>query len=237
MRLVKLPFRAAVLLTSLAVANACQPGDSVAPSNPGTHLAAPASGKASMVYVPSDGVLDWNWYYQMASDYRYRGGPPADMPTTEPCCTGAGGGFGQPEYFLSDFELGLITAEYGLNAAEERLVESNPTKWIPRRSAMRMYANAATNQSKSRFNGMDRDGHQENAWKHALWACYMTRAWGAADAKAWTDAHEDLPNNPPDLKAMDLHNNAVGIAHAGTTANCYHDIEAAQDELAWVYDN
>ena len=34
---------------------------------------------------------------------------------------------------------------------------------------------------------------------------------GYFEAKMFTNAHETNPDNPPDEKAMDLHNNSVGL--------------------------
>lgn len=63
-------------------------------------------------------------------------------------------------------------------------------------------------------------GNAANAFRHALWAILIIKRclkWcnNEEKAKAWaktfTDWHEDFSPNEPLERAMDLHNNAVGI--------------------------
>lgn len=50
-----------------------------------------------------------------------------------------------------------------------------------------------------------------DAFRHALWNGLMTSKLGSTGAaKRWADAHEEIPNNPPARKAMDLSNNDSG---------------------------
>lgn len=59
-----------------------------------------------------------------------------------------------------------------------------------------------------------------NAFRHALWCCLITsyccKIHAPQKALKWckklTDLHEDIFPNPPLQKAMDLHNNALGMA-------------------------
>lgn len=59
-----------------------------------------------------------------------------------------------------------------------------------------------------------------NAFRHALWTClimmYCCKVSSPEKARQWTQKitglHEDLFPNPPAERAMDLHNNRVGIA-------------------------
>lgn len=49
-----------------------------------------------------------------------------------------------------------------------------------------------------------------DAFRHALWNAKMKSTIGEELAKKFADAHEEVPDNPPEEKAMDLHNNAKG---------------------------
>jgi hypothetical protein len=50
----------------------------------------------------------------------------------------------------------------------------------------------------------------EDAYRHTLWSYLLTDRFGAEFAKIVTDAHETVPGNTPEERAMDYHNNAVG---------------------------
>lgn len=56
----------------------------------------------------------------------------------------------------------------------------------------------------------------EDAFRHITWSYRLTKAFGANFAKQVTDAHETLPNNTDDERAMDYHNNAVARGLAGS---------------------
>ena len=58
-----------------------------------------------------------------------------------------------------------------------------------------------------------KNGHNDrsDAFRHCFWSSLLSRDLGFFGAKAFTDAHESDPANPPGEKAMDLHNNAVGL--------------------------
>lgn len=51
-----------------------------------------------------------------------------------------------------------------------------------------------------------------DAFRHAFWAAMVARSYGESLALQYTSAHENYEGNPPDERAMDLHNNAVGAA-------------------------
>lgn len=70
----------------------------------------------------------------------------------------------------------------------------------------------------------------QDAVRHALWSAYMANSMGAAKAKAWGDAHEDYPENPPDEKQMDLYNNQIG-RQIGTTHSRDDIFEAVRAAL------
>ncbi len=67
-----------------------------------------------------------------------------------------------------------------------------------------------------------------NAFRHALWSYLLAKKayqWkkNKIKAKAWakiiTDYHEDIMPNPPLMRAMDSHNNAIGIELFKTHSN------------------
>ena len=57
------------------------------------------------------------------------------------------------------------------------------------------------------------NGHNDrsDAFRHCFWSSMLARDLGYFGAKAFTDAHESNPANPAGEKAMDLHNNGVGL--------------------------
>lgn len=63
-------------------------------------------------------------------------------------------------------------------------------------------------------------GFPDDAWRHVTWSYHLTKVFGPDFAKEVTDAHETLPNNTPEERAMDYHNNAIGreLAGDGTSA-------------------
>jgi hypothetical protein len=56
----------------------------------------------------------------------------------------------------------------------------------------------------------EQEGFPEDAFKHIYWSYHLTRTFGSDFAKEITDAHETLPNNTPQQRKMDFHNNEVG---------------------------
>ncbi|WP_306393053.1 DUF6973 domain-containing protein [Telluria beijingensis] len=65
-------------------------------------------------------------------------------------------------------------------------------------------------ESEPRFPG-DRRNTPGDAFRHCFWSALLARDIEYASALRYTNAHEAFPDNPPDEKAMDLHNNAVGL--------------------------
>lgn len=52
---------------------------------------------------------------------------------------------------------------------------------------------------------------ESDAFRHCFWSAILARGIGYFWAKGFTDAHESKPGNDPAQKAMDLHNNSVGL--------------------------
>lgn len=94
-----------------------------------------------------------------------------------------------------------------LNPSEKWAVASYPVL----ASVVPAAASNAFAETKARFG---KQGHNDSsdAFRHCYWSSLITRDAGVLAALSFTTAHEDNPNNPPDEKDMDLHNNSVGIA-------------------------
>jgi hypothetical protein len=69
---------------------------------------------------------------------------------------------------------------------------------------------AAFAETTNRF-GFNGHNDQSDAFRHCFWSSMLARDLGLFGAKAFTDAHESDPTNPAGEKAMDLHNNSVGL--------------------------
>ena len=54
------------------------------------------------------------------------------------------------------------------------------------------------------------DNFPDDAFKHIYWSYHLTRTFGSEFSKEVTDAHETLPNNTPQQRKMDFHNNEIG---------------------------
>lgn len=68
----------------------------------------------------------------------------------------------------------------------------------------------ALRESELRFPGSRRNTPGD-AFRHCFWSALLARDIGYGSALRYTNAHEAFPDNPPDEKAMDLHNNAIGL--------------------------
>lgn len=94
-----------------------------------------------------------------------------------------------------------------LNEAEKSFYLQNP------RIAYKVYEveENATRQTDQRFPTMGKLNTPADAFRHAYATALLARDIGAPNAKYITDMHEMSSNNPPDQRAMDLHNNSVGL--------------------------
>lgn len=66
------------------------------------------------------------------------------------------------------------------------------------------------------------DGDESDAFRHCFWSAYLARSIGYHQAYLFTTAHEAKSPNDPASKAMDLHNNGVGL-RIGWNALCLFD--------------
>lgn len=78
--------------------------------------------------------------------------------------------------------------------------------------------------ARNRFPGAGQHNGRGDAFRHCYWSALLTRDIGAANARDFTTAHENYSDNPTGERAMDLHNNAVGIA-IGQAFRSASDIE------------
>ncbi|MEZ5428872.1 MAG: hypothetical protein R2747_21685 [Pyrinomonadaceae bacterium] len=97
----------------------------------------------------------------------------------------------------------LTTAEKAIIAA---LAVTDPVKV----AMIKISKDRAFNETTSRF-GYNGHNDQTDAFRHCFWSATLARDIGSFWAKAFTDAHETNPGQPPGEKAMDLHNNSVGL--------------------------
>jgi hypothetical protein len=59
----------------------------------------------------------------------------------------------------------------------------------------------------------------DDAFKHIYWSYHLSKTFGPDFAKDITDAHETLPNNTPQQRTMDFHNNEIGRKLASENLN------------------
>ena len=93
-----------------------------------------------------------------------------------------------------------------LNPSEKLAVAAHPVL----ASVVPKAAENAFAETKSRF-GHQGHNDKSDAFRHCYWSSLITRDAGVLAALSFTTAHEDFPENPPEEKEMDLHNNSVGI--------------------------
>lgn len=77
-------------------------------------------------------------------------------------------------------------------------------------SIIRSDAGKALAEARRRFPSGLHNG-EGDAFRHCYWSALLARDIGPGNAKRFTGAHEDFDGNPSKEKAMDLHNNSVGI--------------------------
>jgi RHS repeat-associated protein len=80
--------------------------------------------------------------------------------------------------------------------------------------------------------GLDTHNNEGDAFRHSYWSFTVTREFGAAEAKAFGDAHEISVRNKPEERLMDLYNNQVGRELAIHTDTSIRPIDAIRDAIA-----
>lgn len=94
-----------------------------------------------------------------------------------------------------------------LSPAEKQFVKSHPIDAL----TIEDDKNKAFAETRKRF-GFNGHNDKSDAFRHCFWSALLARDIGYARALEFTTAHESAPTNPADEKAMDLHNNAVGLS-------------------------
>jgi hypothetical protein len=93
-----------------------------------------------------------------------------------------------------------------LTPAEQDYVKRHPMH-VP---AIKRSRDLAFAEARRTF-GINGHNDESDASRHCFWSAILTRDIGYQYALAFTTAHETSPTNPPAERAMDLHNNAVGL--------------------------
>ena len=94
-----------------------------------------------------------------------------------------------------------------LTPQEQQYIRSNPHHSF----AIKASKEAAFAETKKQF-GLNGRNDRSDAFRHCFWSAMLTRDLGYQNALRFTNAHESDPRNPPQEKAMDLHNNSVGLS-------------------------
>lgn len=85
-------------------------------------------------------------------------------------------------------------------------------------SIIKNAAQHASNETVRHFGRHDHNGPGD-AFRHCFWSALLCRDLGYMGALRYTSAHEEFDDNPADEKAMDLHNNGVGLKIGRTLAS------------------
>lgn len=94
-----------------------------------------------------------------------------------------------------------------LTPQEQHYITSHPHHVL----AIRDSKEKAYDETKNYFviNGRN---DKSDAFRHCFWSALLAREIGYANALQFTTAHESQPFNPKDEKAMDIHNNGLGLS-------------------------
>lgn len=77
-------------------------------------------------------------------------------------------------------------------------------------SIIRTAVEKAVDETARRFRGRNHNDAGD-AFRHCYWSALLCRDLGYMGALRYTTAHESFSGNPPLEKAMDLHNNSIGL--------------------------
>ena len=94
---------------------------------------------------------------------------------------------------------------------EQQYITSHPHHAF----AIRTSKEAAYEETRKRF-GFNGRNDRSDAFRHCFWAAMLARDIGYSGALRFTMAHESSPTNDKDEKAMDIHNNRVGLSMGRT---------------------
>jgi hypothetical protein len=92
--------------------------------------------------------------------------------------------------------------------------------------------NKAYNRAYELYEEWSQEDGTGDAFRHAYAAALLAREFSPSESAYITTLHESGDNNPTDRKAMDLHNNNVGInVYKEEKFECYGDREPSDEEL------
>lgn len=94
-----------------------------------------------------------------------------------------------------------------LTPSEQQFIKAHPLDAI----AIQEDTQKAFQETARRF-GFNGHNDKSDAFRHCFWSAMLVRDIGYTRALAFTTAHESSPTNAPDEKAMDLHNNGIGLS-------------------------
>ncbi|NOX44080.1 MAG: hypothetical protein GXP19_10155 [Gammaproteobacteria bacterium] len=63
-----------------------------------------------------------------------------------------------------------------------------------------------------KYFGINGRNDKSDAFHHCFWSAILAQELGYHNALQFTNAHESDPRNPSEEKAMDLHNNSIGLS-------------------------
>ena len=114
---------------------------------------------------------------------------------------------------MSDYAFrGVLT---GLTPSEKSFLITHPHRiFIIRENAEKAFIEAIR-----LYPGVGLHNGMGDAFRHCYWSALLARDIGAHEALAFTTAHEGYSNNPAQERAMDLHNNTVGIGRNSSTSD------------------
>lgn len=105
----------------------------------------------------------------------------------------------------------IMTSAYAqyknLTLQERQYIRSHPHHAL----SIERSRDVAFTETKKRFGHSGRND-KSDAFRHCFWSAVLAREIGYQSALRFTNAHESDPRNPPAEKAMDLHNNSVGLS-------------------------
>ncbi len=104
-----------------------------------------------------------------------------------------------------------------LTQQEKQYVKTHPHHILPIKDAKE----TASAETKKRF-GHNGHNDKSDAFRHCFGSAVLARELGYKNALQFTNAHESSPKNPPQEKAMDLHNNSVGLSIGKSGGNNQH---------------
>lgn len=109
--------------------------------------------------------------------------------------------------------MGAYDRYQNLKQAEKDFVWAHPLAAID----FNANASVALTEAQKRFSASTLHNGSGDAVRHCYWSAMNARDQGKDLAQGFGNAHENWDGNPPNEKAMDLHNNGIGYEIGGTS--------------------